>query len=55
MNRYPNGLCIDIGHMARTGGWVNLEYEFDPEDPLPGLKQSFTYMRGVIAGMATAG
>ena len=32
-------------------GYVNLEYEIDADDPLPGMKQSFAYMRGVIAGM----
>ena len=100
------GLCIDVGHTARTGvdvvesiaeagdrlldvhmkdlrdmsdrtsqcivgegampvadifrqlvemnyqGYVNLEYEIDARDPLPGMKQSFAYMRGVLAGMA---
>lgn len=99
------GLCVDVGHTARTGvdviealaeagdrlldihmkdlrdlsdktsqcivgegampvvgifrqlmtmnyqGSVNLEYEIDPDDPLPGMKQSFAYMRGVLAGM----
>jgi sugar phosphate isomerase/epimerase len=103
------GLCIDIGHTARTGtdivkaitdagprlldvhakdlrdrmakesqcivgegalpipdifraldtigfaGCVNLEYEIDETDPLPGMKQSFAYMRGVLAGLGTAG
>lgn len=97
------GLCIDIGHTARTGvdvvaaiaeagprlldmhvkdlanttdkesqvavgegklpipqmflqlirmkysASVNLEYEIHPEDPLPGMQKSFTYMRGVLA------
>ncbi len=100
------GLCIDVGHTARTGvdvvesiaeagdrvldihmkdlrdvndrasqcivgegvlpvagmfrqlaemdyrGYVNLEYEIDARDPLPGMKQSFAYMRGVLEGMA---
>ena len=100
------GLCIDVGHTARTGvdvveaiaeagdrlldvhmkdlrdlsdrasqcivgegampvadifrqlakmnyrGYVNLEYEIDANAPLPGMKQSFAYMRGVLAGMA---
>ena len=100
------GLCIDIGHTARTGtdvvraiadagprlldmhakdlrdmkvaesqcivgegampvpaifrqliamkypGCVNLEYEIDADDPLPGMQRSFAYMRGVLAGMA---
>ena len=32
-------------------GYVNLEYEIDADGPLPGMKQSFAYMRGVIAGM----
>ena len=102
------GLCMDIGHTARTGtdvvraaadagprlldmhakdlrdlktkasqcivgegeipiaelfrqleamgyaGYVNLEYEIDVDDPLPGMKQSFAYMRGVLAGLATS-
>lgn len=100
------GLCIDIGHTARTGtdvvqaiadagprlldmhakdlrdmkdkesqcivgegaipipaifrqlraisypGCVNLEYEIDADDPLPGMQRSFAYMRGVLAGFA---
>jgi len=99
------GLCIDVGHTARTGadvvgsiaqagsrlldmhmkdlrsfsakesqcvvgegimpvvgifkqlmkmnypGYVNLEYEINADDPLPGMKQSFAYMRGVLAGL----
>lgn len=35
----------------RYGGCVNLEYEIDPLDPLPGMKQSFAFMRGVLAGL----
>ena len=100
------GLCIDIGHTARTGvdvvkaiadagprlldmhakdlrdmkdkesqcivgegampipaifrqlmamnypGYVNLEYEIDADDPLPGMQRSFAYMRGVLASLA---
>lgn len=100
------GLCIDIGHTARTGtdvvqsvadagprlldmhakdlrdltnaesqcivgegampvaailrqlvamnyaGCVNLEYEIDADDPLPGMKQSMAFMRGVLAAIA---
>ena len=99
------GLCIDIGHTARTGtdvvqsiadagsrlldmhakdlrdltnaesqcivgegampvaailrqlvatnyaGCVNLEYEIDTDDPLPGMKQSMAFMRGVLAAI----
>jgi sugar phosphate isomerase/epimerase len=36
----------------RYGGYVNLEYEIEPENPMPGMKQSFAYMRGVLAGLA---
>ena len=99
------GLCVDVGHTARTGvdvvqsiadagsrvldmhmkdladmtkrdsqvavgegkmpvadifkqlasmeysGYVNLEYEIFADAPLPGMKQSFAYMRGVLAGL----
>lgn len=31
---------------------VNLEYEIDARDPLPGMKLSFAHMRGVLAGLA---
>ncbi len=99
------GLCIDIGHTARTGvdvvesihlagsrlldmhvkdlsdmtakesqcdcgdgkmpfpaifqqlvkmgyqGCCNLEYEIHEENPMPGMQRSFSYMRGVLAGL----
>jgi sugar phosphate isomerase/epimerase len=32
-------------------GFVDLEYEINPDDPLPGVIESFAYMRGVLAGM----
>jgi len=35
----------------RYGGYVNLEYEIDADNPMPGMKQSFAYMRGVLAGL----
>ena len=38
----------------RYPGYVNLEYEIDADNPLPGMKQSFAYMRGVLAGLASA-
>jgi sugar phosphate isomerase/epimerase len=101
------GLCMDVGHSARTGvdvvetialagtrlidmhvkdlanlsdkgsqcdvgdgampfprifkqlkkmnylGCVNLEYEINGKDPLPGTLRSFAYMRGVLAGLAS--
>ena len=102
------GLCMDVGHSARTGidvvqtiagagdrlfdmhvkdlrdlsqkdsqcdvgdgampfpaifkqlkkmnyqGCVNLEYEINAKDPKPGMFRSFSYMRGVLAGLAAA-
>jgi sugar phosphate isomerase/epimerase len=44
--------ALDTIHYA---GYVNLEYEIDADDPLPGMKQSFAYMRGVLSGLAPAG
>jgi sugar phosphate isomerase/epimerase len=38
----------------RFGGYVNLEYEIEPDNPLPGMKQSFSYMRGVLSGLSAA-
>lgn len=32
-------------------GYVNLEYEIEPDNPLPGMQRSFAYMRGVLAGL----
>jgi sugar phosphate isomerase/epimerase len=32
-------------------GFVDLEYEVHPGDPMPGVISSFAYMRGVLAGM----
>jgi sugar phosphate isomerase/epimerase len=36
-------------------GFVDLEYEIHPDDPMPGVIASFSYMRGVLAGMGFAG
>ena len=33
-------------------GFVDLEYEIHPDDPMPGVTRSFAYMRGVLAGMS---
>jgi sugar phosphate isomerase/epimerase len=35
-------------------GFVDLEYEIHPDDPMPGAIASFAYMRGVLAGMGFA-
>ncbi len=32
-------------------GCVDLEYEIFPDNPMPGVVESFAYMRGVLAGM----
>jgi len=32
-------------------GYVNLEYEIDAADPVPGMVRSMDYMRGVLAGL----
>ena len=38
----------------RYSGCVNLEYEIEPDNPLPGMRQSISYMRGVSAGLDSA-
>src|SRR5579862_1660173 len=35
----------------RYAGAVSLEYEGQPDNPMPGMIASFAYMRGVLAGM----
>jgi len=37
---------------VKYAGYVDLEYEIDENDPMPGMIKSFAYMRGVLAGMA---
>jgi sugar phosphate isomerase/epimerase len=37
--------------VTKYKGFVDLEYEIHPEDPMPGVIASFAYMRGVLAGM----
>ena len=49
----PIGAIFAQLQAMRYAGYVNLEYEIDPDDPLPGMKQSFAYMRGVLAGLST--
>jgi sugar phosphate isomerase/epimerase len=39
----------------RYQGFVDLEYEIHPDDPIPGVIGSFAYMRGVLAGMGNSG
>jgi sugar phosphate isomerase/epimerase len=35
----------------KYSGCVNLEYEVHPTDPMPGMQKSFSYERGVLAGI----
>jgi sugar phosphate isomerase/epimerase len=32
-------------------GFIDLEYEIHPDDPMPGVISSFAFMRGVLAGL----
>ena len=38
----------------RYPGFVDLEYEVHPDNPMPGVISSFAYMRGVLSGMGYA-
>ncbi|HLJ45341.1 MAG TPA: sugar phosphate isomerase/epimerase [Bryobacteraceae bacterium] len=40
----------ELKRMNYQGG-VMLEYEVEADDPLPGMQKSFSYMRGVLAGL----
>jgi sugar phosphate isomerase/epimerase len=35
-------------------GFVDLEYEVHPDDPMPGVISSFAYMRGILADLRYA-
>jgi sugar phosphate isomerase/epimerase len=35
----------------KYNGFVDLEYEIYPDDPMPGAIASFAYMRGILAGL----
>jgi sugar phosphate isomerase/epimerase len=63
----PGDLQVDVGdgvmpfpgifkQLKKMGykGCVNLEYEIHDKDPLPGMQRSFSYLRGVLAGLASA-
>jgi len=38
----------------KYSGFVDLEYEIHPDDPMPGVVASFAYMRGVMASLELA-
>ena len=44
------GLFKELVKMNYQGG-VMLEYEIEEDNPMPGMQRSFSYMRGVIAGL----
>lgn len=43
-------IFAELKKMNYQGG-VMLEYEIEADNPLPGMQKSFSYMRGVLAGM----
>lgn len=47
------GIFLQLIKM-KYGGCVNLEYEIQPDNPLPAMQKSFSYMRGVLAGIQAA-
>jgi sugar phosphate isomerase/epimerase len=44
------GIFKELKRMNYQGG-VMLEYEIEGDNPLPGMQKSFSYMRGVLAGL----
>jgi sugar phosphate isomerase/epimerase len=49
--RMPVRAIFEALVKTKYEGWVDLEYEIHEDDPLPGVSESFAYMRGVLAGM----
>jgi sugar phosphate isomerase/epimerase len=45
------GIFLQLLRMKYAGS-VNLEYEINADDPMPGMQKSFSYMRGALAGFA---
>jgi sugar phosphate isomerase/epimerase len=41
-------------HKMGYQGCFNLEYEINAKDPMPGMLRSYSYVRGVLAGLAAA-
>jgi len=39
---------------SRYAGYVNLEYEIEPDDPMPGMRKSFAFMRSVSSALSTS-
>ena len=49
----PVGKIFEALIATKYQGFVDLEYEIHPDDPMPGVMPSFAYMRGVLAGMGS--
>jgi sugar phosphate isomerase/epimerase len=39
---------------TKYNGFVDLEYEVHGDDPMPGVIESFAYMRGILCGLGYA-
>ena len=50
-----DGLLFEALIAIKYPGYVDLEYEIHPDDPMPGMIKSFAYMRGVLAGIGYRG
>jgi len=51
----PVKKIFEVLSAIKYKGFVDLEYEVHPDDPMPGAIASFAYMRGVLAGLGYAG
>jgi sugar phosphate isomerase/epimerase len=47
----PIGLIFQTLISTKYDGFVDLEYEVHPAEPMPGAIASFAYMRGLLSGM----
>ena len=45
--------AVIFKHLKKIGykGLCSLEYEIEADDPMPGMQKSFSYLRGVLAGL----
>ncbi|HET6932359.1 MAG TPA: sugar phosphate isomerase/epimerase [Candidatus Acidoferrum sp.] len=50
----PVGKIFEALIAMKYDGFVDLEYEVHPSDPMPGVISSFAYMRGILAGLGYA-
>ena len=52
--KLPIGRIFEKLAYIKYNGSVNLEYEINADNPMPGMKLSFAYMRGVLNGLEAA-